>query len=194
MLFLLNMSFDFKEYINKKIIKAVEWAKTNVKPDFDFGDNKKFNTTLNGFEVSFKKGRISDTIDEFELAEYIGDQVLEFCPLLTELGFEYINSLTYDETSDKHFVKFINVFYVTTDVRPMRRFICFLKSNQIDKILGKEFVIKSNENDPDPNNDIDDIENLFELLFEMFVGTYNVKVVLEESDSKTIKIKYVPYD
>lgn len=194
MLFLLNMSFDFKEYINKKIIKAVEWAKTNVKPDFDFGDNKKFNTTLNGFEVSFKKGRISDTIDEFELAEYIGDQVLEFCPLLTELGFEYINSLTYDETSDKHFVKFINVFYVTTDVRPMRRFICFLKSNKIDKILGKEFVIKSNENDPDPNNDIDDIENLFELLFEMFVGTYNVKVVLEESDSKTIKIKYVPYD
>lgn len=194
MLFLLNMSFDFKEYINKKIIKAVEWAKTNVKPDFDFGDNKKFNTTLNGFEVSFKKGRISDTIDEFELAEYIGDQVLEFCPLLTELGFEYINSLTYDETSDKHFVKFINVFYVTTDVRPMRRFICFLKSNKIDKILGKEFVIESNENDPDPNNDIDDIENLFELLFEMFVGTYNVKVVLEESDSKTIKIKYVPYD
>lgn len=194
MLFLLNMSFDFKEYINKKIIKAVEWAKANVKPDFDFGDNKKFNTTLNGFEVSFKKGRISDTIDEFELAEYIGDQVLEFCPLLTELGFEYINSLTYDETSDKHFVKFINVFYVTTDVRPMRRFICFLKSNKIDKILGKEFVIESNENDPDPNNDIDDIENLFELLFEMFVGTYNVKVVLEESDSKTIKIKYVPYD
>lgn len=194
MLFLLNMSFDFKEYINKKIIKAVEWAKTNVKPDFDFGDNKKFNTTLNGFEVSFKKGRISDSVDEFELAEYIGDQVLEFCPLLTELGFEYINSLTYDETSDKHFVKFINVFYVTTDVRPMRRFICFLKSNKIDKILGKEFVIESNENDPDPNNDIDDIENLFELLFEMFVGTYNVKVVLEESDSKTIKIKYVPYD